>query len=107
MGIFAREVMRDITKPAGGGSAAPSGFGDIDPMEAGRASSAAAAIHARYEGLINAIMGDRGMTEAQRASAILSLRIRQAAEAAAASQRIIENAKGAAKLRRMMQRLTR
>ena len=79
------------------------GFGDIDQTEAGRASGAAAAVFSRYQGPIDAISKDTSLTPTQRGSAISGLRQRQAAEAAAASRAIMDAAKSAARMRRMMQ----
>ena len=92
---------------SGSGSATPSGFGDIDPMEAARAGSAAQAIHAYYAGLITALYADRSLTPEQRKSAIATLRAKAKAEAAGVSKRIMEQAKGAAKIRQAMMRLNR
>ena len=79
------------------------GSGGIDPAEAGRASSAADAVFSRYQGLIDAISKDPSLTPTQRAAAISGLRQRQTAEAAAVSQRIMDAAKSAARMRRQMQ----
>jgi hypothetical protein len=80
------------------------GFGDIDPTAAGRAAAASAAVASRYAGLIEEVSRNLGLTPEQRASAIASLRQRQSAEAAGASKAVMDEAKGAAKLRRMMKR---
>jgi transcriptional regulator with XRE-family HTH domain len=80
------------------------GFGDIDPMAAGRGTAAAAAVAARYAGLIDEVLRNPCLTPEQRTGAIASLRQRQSAEAAAVSKRIMDEAKGAAKARRMMRR---
>lgn len=91
----------------GNGCPAPSGFGDIDPMEAARAGSAAQAIHAYYAGLISALYADRSLTPEQRKSAIATLRAKAKAEAAGVSRQIMEQAKGAAKIRQAMLRQQR
>lgn len=98
----------DESGGSGSGSATPSGgFGDIDPMEAARAGSAAQAIHAYYAGLITALYADRSLTPEQRKSAIATLRAKAKAEAAGVSKQIMEQAKGAAKIRQSMMRLNR
>jgi hypothetical protein len=78
------------------------GFGDIDPMTAGRAAGAAAAVSARYAGLIEEVSKNPSMTPEQRAAAISGLRARQSAESAAASRAIMEDAGNAARARRGM-----
>ncbi len=91
----------------GSGSATPSGSGDIDPMEAARAGSAAQAIHAYYAGLITALYADRSLTPEQRQSAIATLRAKAKAEAAGVSEYIMRLAKSAAKVRQAAMQLNR
>ncbi len=83
------------------------GFGDIDPTAAGRAQAASNAVFSRYQGLIDAIATDPSLTPEQRASAIRSLQQQQAAEAGAAYQRIMEEAKAAARVRRRVKKRQR
>ena len=106
-----RAALMLATRAAGAESAAPiaahrppDGFGDIDPAAAGRAAASAAAVLARYAGLIDEVSRNPGLTPQQRAAAISGLRQKQAAEAAGVSKAIMDAAKGAAKLRRMMRR---
>ena len=80
------------------------GFGDIDPTATAGAAAASAAVAARYAGLIDEVSRNLGLSPQQRAAAIAGLRHSQAAEAAAVSRRIMSEAKGAAKQRRMMKR---
>ena len=98
-----RATVQDITKPKARGKV-DKGFGSIDPTASGRAAAASRAVFARYEGLIDEVSRNMGLTPEQRASAILSLRQRQSAEAAAVSKQIMDAAKGAAKRRREMER---
>lgn len=98
-----RAMTKATTKPRrrGGG-----GFGAIDPTAAGRAAAASAAVSARYEGLIEEVSRNPGLTPEQRAAAIRGLRQQQAAEAAAASKRIMDEAQAAARVRREMEKGT-
>lgn len=102
----ANDTKRGDQEPAatGSGSVTRSGFGDIDPTAAGRAAAASAAVFARYEGLIAEVSRNLGLSQHERAAAIVSLRQRQSAEAAAASKAVMDEAKGGAKRRRQMQR---
>lgn len=95
-----RATVKAITKPRRRGS---NGFGDVDPSAAGRAAAASAAISARYAGLIEEVSKNPGLTPEQRAAAISGLRQRQAAESAAASKSIMDDARNAARMRRKMQ----
>jgi hypothetical protein len=98
-----RAAMKAITKPRRKGSG---GFGSIDPTAAGRAAAASAAVSARYEGLIEEISRNPGLTPEQRAAAIRGLRQQQSAEAGAAHKRIMDEARAAARVRREMEKGT-
>ena len=72
----------------------------IDPTASGRAQAAADAVSARFAGAIESIEKDPSLTPEQRAGAIAALRLRQSAEAGAASKKIIEEAGQNAGVRR-------
>lgn len=94
----------DVPTAPAAPSRPPSGFGDIDPTEAGRAQAAANAVFSRFQGLIDALANDPSLTPEQRAAAIRGLRQQQTAEAKGAQKRIMDDARAAARLRRAMQR---
>lgn len=83
------------------------GYGDIDPSAAAEAAAAAAAVHARYDGLIDAVRTNRGMGHEQKAAAISGLRHQQRNEAEGASAAIMNAATGAAASRREAMRRAR
>jgi hypothetical protein len=87
---------------ASGGSSAPDGFGDIDPMEAARASAASAAVMAYYGALIAEISSNPGLSPTQKGAAITALRQKMKAAAREASQAIMCAAQNAAQARRRM-----
>lgn len=89
----ARAAMHEIGNPLSGRNVPSRTRCGIDPMAALRAAQASAAVHAYYDGLINAITQDKSLTPEQRKAAIAALRAKAKAEAKAASQRVMEAAK--------------
>lgn len=83
------------------------GFGEIDPMQAADAEAAAAAVSARYEGLIREVVENSALSPERKAADISGLRYRQRAESAAVSAGIMAAAIGAAAARREAMRLSR
>lgn len=100
---FPRAATRNITGRRPRGVISREAIG-MNPAVSEQAAAASAHIYARYEGLINAVREDRSLSPEQRAGIIASLRARAKADAAAVSQRIMEEAKGAAKQKRQEQK---
>ena len=84
-----RQAMRQIARPA-----------ENVVSLFGRADAAYQAEFAKWEALIADVRADRGLSDDQRASAIVALRIRQRVEAQATRRRIILEEKQAAKVRK-------
>jgi hypothetical protein len=74
----------------------------IDPTAGARAQGAFEAVWSRLQGAIDAAMSDRSLSPDQRAAAIRALRERQTIEANAARKRIMDEERGAARVRRRM-----
>lgn len=75
----------------------------IDPTATARAQGAFDAVWNRLQGAIDDAMNDRSLSPDQRAAAVRALRERQATEAGAARTRIMDEERGAARARRLMQ----
>ncbi len=102
--LLARAAIGEMTNPPLGRNVPAEIDDGMDPMAGARAAAAAQAVMASYEGQIAALHDDRSLTPEQRREAIANLRMRAKREAAEASRRVMEAAKGAAKMQRMMMR---
>jgi hypothetical protein len=79
---------------------------DMDDYASGRAAAVYQEEFDKWEGLINAIAGDFGLSREQRATGIMALRGRQQAAAKGAQQRVMEEEKQKVKaFRRYKQQL--
>lgn len=79
---------------------------DMNDFASGRAAAVYQEEFDKWEGLINAVAGDFGLSREQRASGITALRMRQKAAAKGAQQSVMEEEKQKAKaFRRYKQQL--
>jgi hypothetical protein len=76
----------------------------IDDTAVSRASAVYQEEFDRWEGLIDAVAHDYGLSREQRTSGILALRLRQKAAAKRAQQRVMEEEKAKAKAFRLYQK---
>ena len=76
----------------------------IDDTAANRASAVYQEEFDRWEGLIDAVAHDYGLSREQRTSGILALRLRQKAAAKGAQQRVMEEEKAKAKAFKLYQK---